>query len=86
MWDVLSALGISASSEMCKPSSHPCLLYVETYVRFVSIFSSTIQFQATWSILTVLVLYALVIFPSVFVYVIEAEVRYLWFSPLLHCF
>ena len=44
MWDVLSTLGISASSEMCEPSSCPCLLYVETYVRFVSIFSSTIQF------------------------------------------
>ena len=42
--DVPSRLGSSASPETCEPLSRPCLLYEKTYVKFVSVSVSTIQF------------------------------------------
>jgi len=71
--NVPSRLGSLASPETCEPSSRPCSLYEKTYVKFVSVSVRTIQFKplGVFSLL----LYALVIFPSVSVCLIEAEVR-----------
>ena len=72
-WGELSTLGCLASPKMHKPLSHPCLLYGETYcMSGLSLFSLVLYSSKPLEVY-LLLLYALVIFPSVSVCVIEAE-------------